>query len=111
CGVFKAMALARAGGSMSSPRVIARQGPAHLMSLLCRFCRPERLTAFNVEKAQAGKGLSLTNSPRRTRVPQQTDKIVTIGNLCQPCYSELEIYIPGEGLGDAYTKRQFDRRA
>src|SRR5205823_11918859 len=61
------MALARAGGSMSSPRVIARQGSAHLMSLLCRFCRPERLTAFNVEKAQAGKGLSLTNPPRRTR--------------------------------------------
>jgi hypothetical protein len=81
------------------------------MSLLCRFCRPERLTAFNVEKAQAGKGLSLTNSPRRTKVPQQTNKIVIIGNLCQPCYGELEIYIYGEGLGHAYTKRQFDRRA
>jgi putative transposase len=42
------------------------------MSLLRCFCRPERLTAFSAEKAQAGKGLSLTNSPRRTRVPQQT---------------------------------------
>jgi antitoxin ParD1/3/4 len=30
------------------------------MSLLCPFCRLERLTAFNVEKAQAGIGLSLT---------------------------------------------------
>ena len=39
------------------------------------------------------------------------NKIVVIGNLCQPCYSELEIYIHGEGLGHAYTKRQFDRRA
>jgi antitoxin ParD1/3/4 len=48
------------------------------MSLLCRFCRPERLTAFNVEKAQAGKGLSLTNSPRRTRVPQQTNKLLLL---------------------------------
>jgi hypothetical protein len=81
------------------------------MSLLCPSCRLERLTAFNVEKAQAGKGLSLTNSSRRTRVPQQTNKTVIIGNLCQPGYSELEIYIHGEGLGHAYTKRQFDRRA
>ena len=49
--------------------------------------------------------------PYGTRVPQQTNKIVIIGNLCQSCYSELEIYIHGEGLGHAYTKRQFDRRA
>ena len=74
------------------------------MSLLCRFWRLERLTAFTVEKAQAGKG-SLTYSPTRTRVPQQTNKIVIIGNLCQPCYSELEIYIHEEGFGHAYTKR------
>jgi hypothetical protein len=34
-----------------------------------------------------------------------------IGNLCQSCYSELQVNIHGEDTGHAYTKCQFDRRA
>jgi hypothetical protein len=32
-----------------------------------------------------------------------SDGLISIGNLCQSCYSELEIYVHGEDHGHAYT--------